>query len=661
MQAATAVLSPPEAAAPPAEAREWTAARIAGVAAAGLIGFGAGISAFLHGYYDLVVWGWIGIGFLAAAVAFLIGWRAPAGLPFKLALGGLVALWLWSLLTALWAESTDQALMAADRWVAYAAFVLVTVYLVRDRWAALALLGGVFLGGIVTVGHLVLAMGGSDPSGLFNTAKRIDDPIGYQNALGTYLLVGAFWPAIAVAERARPIVVSALAAAVATLAACLLVLTQSRGVAAATVVSIVVVMALVPGRVRRGWLLVVVAVGLAAAAPTLLDVYRAPGPLNAGNVHNAQTVMLIAALSVAAAWCGALLVVRALDDPLKPRRLHSLGTAALIGLGVVCLVGAAVFAGRVGDQIGKQWDAFVRPGSAPNAAAASTRLISGAGNRYDYWRIALDDFTSHPFGGVGAGNYPAGYFLARHTNEDVRQPHSIELQALAELGIVGGIALLVFLAGVYLAAWRRRADARGSPLGRMMLVAALGGFTGWLVHTSVDWMVLMPGMTAMALGGAAVLLAGDGPVRPGVRLPWQAVGVGVALAVLATIFLARGTVAEQLRTDGQSVLSSNPKAALQDAQDALDWNGSSVPTRYLQAAAYARLGNYGAARGALLEALKDEPNDWVTWALLGDIAVRAHSFAQAKGYYVKAQHLNPREIELGILAFNPRGALLFGR
>ena len=73
---------------------------------------------------------------------------------------------------------------------------------------------------------------------------------------------------------------------------------------------------------------------------------------------------------------------------------------------------------------------------------------------------------------------------------------------LAELGIIGGLlfaaALLVIVAG-HVAADPRR---RRAPV----VVAGLGALSAWLVHTSVDWMHLLPGLTGVALLGAAVLL-----------------------------------------------------------------------------------------------------------------------------------------------------------
>src|SRR4051794_36211617 len=89
----------------PVAGPEPLAGRVAVTLGAAVLGFGGSISVFLKAYYDLDVWGWIGLGLLVVAIALLVGWRRPRGVAFPLAIGGLVALWLWSLLSSVWADS----------------------------------------------------------------------------------------------------------------------------------------------------------------------------------------------------------------------------------------------------------------------------------------------------------------------------------------------------------------------------------------------------------------------------------------------------------------------------------------------------------------------------------------------------------------------------
>ena len=57
------------------------------------------------------------------------------------------------------------------------------------------------------------------------------------------------------------------------------------------------------------------------------------------------------------------------------------------------------------------------------------------------------------------------------------------------------------------------------------------------------------------------------------------------------------------------------------------------------------------------QALARERDNFVTWALLGDIAVRRRRFALAQRYYLRAHQLNPRNPMLSQLARNPRSSL----
>ena len=74
--------------------------------------------------------------------------------------------------------------------------------------------------------------------------------------------------------------------------------------------------------------------------------------------------------------------------------------------------------------------------------------------------------------GVGAGNYDRTYFLERRTTEDIRQPHSIELQTLGELASSAGPA--GGLPGGDRAGFVRRRGGREDLRARGLAVAAGG-------------------------------------------------------------------------------------------------------------------------------------------------------------------------------------------
>src|SRR4051812_28017853 len=239
------------------------------------------------------------------------------------------------------------------------------------------------------------------------------------------------------------------------------------------------------------------------------------------------------------------------------------------------------------------------------------------------------------------------------------------LQGLAELGLPGLLLALALFAGVAWGATRRRAGARASRLERGLLVASVGTFSAWAVHTQVDWMHLLPGITAGALLAGGVLVRprlhgltielprATSPVRRGAI----AAVVVLPLAV-AGVSLSRQVLAEHHRREAQAALAdSRPLAAVQEANRALRLDRDDLETYYAKAAALARLGQAAPAKAVLREAVAREPGDFLTYALLGDVSVRQRRFRAAAGYYRQALARNPREPALQGLAKDPRAAL----
>jgi tetratricopeptide (TPR) repeat protein len=431
----------------------------------------------------------------------------------------------------------------------------------------------------------------------------------------------------------------------------------------------VLVLALAPGRTRRVYCMLVIGAAVALAGPDLLDVYRhaAGGPVAATDAHAAARATLLAALAAGCAWAllnllGGWAMRRGSDGASSARRLHAAGSWLLVVPALVALVLALSSAHTIGRDLERQWHAFTHlaepgEGATPASTSARSRLLSGAGNRYDYWRIAWVVWRKHPLAGVGAGNYPRPYYEQRRTTEDVEQPHSLELQVLSELGLVGAALLACLLTGVFWGALRMRRLARGSELSRALLVGALGTFTAWLVQASVDWMALLPGLTAIALSAGAILVWPRGASLPdrepatGAQRPARALAGRPALAtgafalvvtlIVAGASLSRQGLADLYRARAERELASDPLASLRDVDRSLEINASSVQAYYVKAAAFARFDQGRAAESTLTTALRHEPGNFVTWVLLGDIGVRRGELAAASRRYRHAHQLNP--------------------
>ncbi|HLM51412.1 MAG TPA: O-antigen ligase family protein [Solirubrobacteraceae bacterium] len=626
----------------------------------GVLGLASGLSTVLGGFYDLTVWGPIAIVVFGLTLALVAtGAARPRPVP-ALAVGGLAFLWIWSWISSAWSESADQAFDYAGRWALYAAALLAMVLLMKrrsDRWVPLACATA----GVLAVGlYVVVQMSSGAGTDLF-FAGRLRDPLGYVNGQAGYFLLG-FWPCVALAEHARRPLLAGLGAAGAVVMASLLLLSQTRAVVPGLAVSAAVMLLLVPGRARRVWVLAVVGLALAAIASPLLDVYQnLNGKLvDPAEVRAAGTLILLAAAVVGAGWGAISWVLAGLSSARDPSVRQGLawterGLAAVAV--VIALVGGLAVVGDPAERVSQQYDDFV---NLRVSSPGDTRFLSGGGYRYDYWRVAWLEFSEQPLRGVGAGNYDVRYFAERRTTEDIRQPHSLPMQLLAELGLVGLAALLVFVGAVYAGLWRAARRGRASPSQRVLAVAAGGAFTAWLMHTSVDWLHLLPGVTGVAVCAAAGVLA-----------PWSRRPVGRALAtgrILAVVvagvavfaaadLVGRIAAADHYRLEARSRLTSDPVEALRLANQALTLNDRSVPALYIKSAAYARLGGYRDARGVLREVVRLEPSNPQPWALLGDIAVRRGNLAAAKRAYERAVQLDPKNTQVRQLAKDPRTAL----
>jgi len=163
---------------------------------------------------------------------------------------------------------------------------------------------------------------------------------------------------------------------------------------------------------------------------------------------------------------------------------------------------------------------------------------------------------------------------------------------------------------------------------------------------------------------AAVLLARAGHVADTADVPSRArwhrplvvAVVAIGLAVTG-VSLSRQGLAEYFRSSAEDALAARPADALRDADRSLRLDSEAVQSYYIKAAALARFNRPAPARAALEEAAEKEPTRFVTWALLGDLAVRTGDFGDAREFYGRAHRLNPRDPTLLALAEDPRSAL----
>lgn len=610
-----------------------------------VLGVGFGTSAWWGGLYATSVWGPVTLLILTAFVGALVLRRARPGWIGLLAAAGLAGMCLLAVASSRWAEASAQAYVEGHRWALYAGLFGLVALLVRDdrgrTTMLLALAAGVLLVALVT---LVRLLGGAATDLL--PRGRLSEPLGYVNGQAAFYLLG-LWPCLAAAERAPVAAWRAAATGGSVLLVGMVLLTASRGALLALVITAAVLVAVVPGRERRALVLLSVAAAAGIATPAILDVYAETQGTRAAEVATARTaagaILLMMAVAALATWGVERAVARL---PGATRTTLARGLLAVVA--VLAVAGASTRAEDIRNVLRDQANSFAQR----DTSEGGPRFLSAGGNRADYWAVAVDVFRDYTVAGVGAGNYDTEYFRRRSSTEDVRQPHSLELQTAAELGLLGLVPLgLLVLGGI--AAVLRAARARAAPPAAL---AAAGVFVGWLVHTSVDWLHLLPGVTGAAVAAVAV---SSSRAVPRARLRGRDLATGLVLtglAVIAATGVARLTLADRFRAQAATAVAAEPAVAIERADAALRLVPDDLPVLYLKAAALARLDRYEDARAVLNQAVRAEPHDFVPHALLGDIAVRRGDIDTARGDYRRASELNPLSEELRRLSQDPAAA-----
>jgi tetratricopeptide (TPR) repeat protein len=403
--------------------------------------------------------------------------------------------------------------------------------------------------------------------------------------------------------------------------------------------------------VPRFYAFAIALTGVLCALPWTLAVYRQKQ--NTPTAAPTHHVIVVAAASMVAAALVAALVwslLLALRRRAIARPVAKAAAGVLIALAVVAPFVA------VSDPIGSLKARYHDFKALKVSEGSASRFTDAGGFRYDLWRIAWADFKSEPLHGLGAGNYGLSYFKQRATTEPVRQPHSIELQLLAETGLPGLALFVVFAAGAGIGFARLSRDRRP----QASLVAAAGGGLAsvWLVHTSVDWLHEIPGLTGMAMIAFAALCAGSESVKARSERVRRGTLVGIlALAALAAAGIGRHYAATVKAEQAQHEVASDPRAALRSSASSLKIDDTDVDVYVSRAAAFARLGDAVDADATLAVAIRREPSNYVLRALRGDLAARRGRLADARTYYRQALDRNPRDASLSLLVAHPGSAV----
>lgn len=573
--------------------------------------------------------------------------------------GGLVtALAVTTLASIAWAASDEAAFDEFNRVTLYLGVYVIAVFVGTHTnvgtWSdALAI-------GIAAVGVLALASrlfpdvlpAGDVAAFLPGADARLSYPLDYWNGLGI-LVALAFPLLLRSAVTARHAVVRGLAIGIVPALGATIFLTSSRGGVATVLVGTAVFLALTERRVAALAAAGVGILGSAAAIAVLLardelvnDPAASPTVVAQGRTAAALIVLICAVAAVAYAFGSRLILARGMRVP----RVAARAATALVIVGAV--VGIAM-----ADPV-ERFEAFKAPPTAIEDAESDfvrAHLVSGTGSgRWQLWAAAVDEFETRPLLGRGAGSYESWWAQHRTITMFVRDAHSLYLETLGELGIVGfALVASAFAVGI-VSGSRRTRSTRGD---RRVTAAALTAcFVGYAVAAGIDWMWEL---TVVSVVGMACLGLITGPATTAAaRLRSREAGVAVEARSRRRFALAAGALvgawlvicAQAIPVLAQTKLSDSRAAAREGdgarAQDDAIAARSLQPwaaSPYLQLALVAeQRRDLTQARIWIEEAIERDRENWRLWLVAARLETKDGAIADARRSLARAAELNPR-------------------
>ena len=545
---------------------------------------------------------------------------APRSGPALLAIGGVAGLAVWAGISILWAPAGDLAWTEANR-IALAALALVIgigiasmVPQAPERFAV-----GLSIAAAPVVLWALLARCMPTVFGSDFEPSRLQAPVGYWNALALVAVVaipGLLWWAARRGGDHRDLMG---AAAAITVAVTTLVLTYSRGGLLSLVLVCLIVVGIMPGRMRQ---LSALAGGLIGAilpawygltTDALTDDALIAADRSDAGLGLLWRLLVGLAIAVAVAWA----IQRVLGGGRLTRRRAGVAALVVVLLGVTV---AGAYALAKPRDVGAWISARTAEVTGTSGGLANTpgRLGSlDTNQRLQWWSEAARSAGDNLLVGEGAGSFPLVHLRERTTGEDrlnVRQPHNLVLEIASGLGLVGLALLGCLVAGVAWAgarAWQRR----GPPT----IALPLAVFAAFLLQSQLDWTWTVPALTTVAMAAAGVMIAAaaPGPAPPGRSVPRPVVAGAWALApIIMLSALIPWWSQEKVAQGNQAISAGQPAVAEERAQEASDLNPLAIQPWLLRARAAALLDDPAGMRAAARRATQVQPGNPAGWALL---------------------------------------------
>jgi hypothetical protein len=605
---------------------------------------GGGYDPLVHDQVGIAVWWIVLAGVLVGALP-----RRPLTPLAWTALGLLAAFALWTALSLGWTESAEQTFADLARVGTYVGVFLLAL-LARGPGAlrrTIAAMGAgiavVALVGLLSRLHPAWFPEAVDTGRILEAHDRLAYPLNYWNGLAALIAIGL--PLLLqLAADLRSVALRALAAAVVPALLLAVYFTISRGGIGASFIAVAVYLAFASDRLPK--LLTTLLAGTGGAI--LVSAASQRDALQEGFFNAAARSQGDEMLWMTIAVCAGVGLVQAgislaLVHDMRPRwtrvpRQHALAFTAAGLIALLVALAAIDAPGRVSNG----WDDFRRPNSGPGEGHERLGSVAGE-SRYQFWSATVRQEETRPLGGTGSGTFEFWWSRDGTTGETVHDAHSLYMQTLGELGIVGAILLGSFLLAILIGGGA--AAVRAGPEARPWLAAALAGCIAFCATATFDWMWQIPVIPVALLLLASLLVtarAAEPAGEPrGFPVPLRA---GIAVAAVAAIVaiaipLASSSLLRQSQADARE---GDLPAALAAARSAQNAQPDAASPRVQEALLLEASGDLPAAAAAARAATGREETNWRNWLVLSRIEAKQGNADAAVRAYVKAKSLNPR-------------------
>jgi hypothetical protein len=596
-----------------------------------------GFDSTTQAYAGIAAWWLLGLG----AATSIASARLGADRLTLWAVGLLASYAVWVLISMRWAADAGRAFAQFDQVSLYVAVLALAVALARLVPAAVIVAGTALgltgIACVALVSRLFPTSFGVQPGVdlIPALAARLSFPVGYWNGLA--IEVALAYPLLfAVMTSRRSRLLTCAAALPLPVIAADMYLASSRGGFVAAGVAMLLFLVLSPRRWSAVGAIVVAGFGAVAAVATIVHKRALVSghmttPIGIWQGHRAALLIAIVCIVTALLWLGLDELGRRLPSP--PR---AVGIAAAVVAGV--LVVAAFFAAHPIRKF-DQFKHVSVAGQTYSTTTTSHLLGSSGSGRWQTWTAAIDEFRAHPLNGGGAGSFATWWLQHSSLPVFTKTAHSLYLETLGELGIIG----FLLLGGAVLVAGIGAIRAARSVRSAEVAAAAACGLT-FFAAAAYDWVWQLAGIAIVGVGMLGVALGS----RPSTRAPapGRIGAVRPALAVLAVgaviaqfVALAAGV---HLRNSQAAVAANDGARARAQALAAKaiePW--SSDP--YLQLALiYEAERKFHLAVPWIAGAISRSPNDPALWAVAARIQKELGHVKQAKRDLAEARRLDPR-------------------